>query len=87
MCLQDCVSHYALYIVGSTMTGFGLDSSDIDMCLLLKPCTEDHRLDAVHQLHHIKNYLLKYGKIEMSFGWKSKFVTCQNLETVLVRHF
>lgn len=65
-CLQKCVSHYALYIVGSTMTGFGLDSSDIDMCLLLRPCSEDHRLDSVHQLHHIKNYLLKYGKMDIS---------------------
>lgn len=52
------------------MTGFGLDSSDIDMCLLLRPFSEDHRLDAVHQLHHIKNYLLKYGKMEIMFWLK-----------------
>lgn len=52
------------------MTGFGLDSSDIDMCLLLRPSSEDHRLDAVHQLHHIKNYLLKYGKMEIMFWLK-----------------
>lgn len=63
LCIKKCVRHYALYIVGSTMTGFGLDSSDIDMCLLLRPFSEDHRLDAVHQLHHIKNYLLKYGHV------------------------
>ncbi|XP_030759027.1 poly(A) RNA polymerase gld-2 homolog A-like isoform X2 [Sitophilus oryzae] len=61
--IRKCLNHYALYIVGSTMTGFGLNTSDIDMCLLIKPCTEDPRLDSVHQLHHIKNYLLRYGLI------------------------
>ncbi|KAF7281603.1 hypothetical protein GWI33_004467 [Rhynchophorus ferrugineus] len=61
--IRKCLNHYALYIVGSTMTGFGLNTSDIDMCLLIKPCTEDPRLDSVHQLHHIKNNLLKYGLI------------------------
>ncbi|KAL1505853.1 hypothetical protein ABEB36_005315 [Hypothenemus hampei] len=61
--IRRCVSHYALYIVGSTMTGFGLNSSDIDMCLLIRPCTEDPRLDSLQQLHYIKNYLLKYGLI------------------------
>ncbi|CAG9772578.1 unnamed protein product [Ceutorhynchus assimilis] len=61
--IRRCLTHYALYIVGSTMTGFGLNSSDIDMCLLIRPCTEDPRLDSLNQLHHIKNHLLKYGFI------------------------
>ncbi|KAH0999363.1 hypothetical protein HUJ04_006649 [Dendroctonus ponderosae] len=61
--IRRCINHYALYIVGSTMTGFGLNSSDIDICLLIRPCTEDARLDSLHQLHHIKNHLLKYNVI------------------------
>ncbi|XP_050293013.1 poly(A) RNA polymerase gld-2 homolog A-like [Anthonomus grandis grandis] len=61
--IRGCLTNYALYIVGSTMTGFGLDSSDIDMCLLIRPFTEDPRLDALHQLYNIKNSLMKCGFI------------------------
>lgn len=45
------------------MTGFGLNSSDIDICLLIRPSTVDARLDSLYQLHHIKNHLLKYNVI------------------------
>lgn len=49
-------------MVGSTMSGFGLESSDIDMCLLTKPCTNDPRLDSLHHLNAIRHLLVKYGK-------------------------
>lgn len=48
-------------MVGSTMSGFGLESSDIDMCLLTKPCTNDPRLDSLHHLNSIRHLLIKYG--------------------------
>lgn len=43
------------------MSGFGLDTSDIDMCLLTKPFTNDPRLDALHHLNAIRHLLTKCG--------------------------
>nr|XP_023013226.1 poly(A) RNA polymerase gld-2 homolog A-like [Leptinotarsa decemlineata] len=57
--IRKCLSSYGLFMVGSTMSGFGLESSDIDMCLLTKPCTNDPRHDALQHLESIKNLLLK----------------------------
>ncbi|CAG9818420.1 unnamed protein product [Phaedon cochleariae] len=58
--IRKCLNSYGLFMVGSTMSGFGLESSDIDMCLLTKPCTNDPRLDALHHLNSIRHLLLKY---------------------------
>ncbi|XP_060525946.1 poly(A) RNA polymerase gld-2 homolog A-like isoform X2 [Cylas formicarius] len=58
--IRRCVSHYSLYIVGSTMTGFGLDTSDVDMCLLIRPCTENPRFDSLQHLNNIRLHLIKY---------------------------
>lgn len=60
--LKKYLSSYGLFMVGSTMSGFGLESSDIDMCLLTKPCTNDPRLDALQHLNAIRHLLVKYGK-------------------------
>lgn len=32
-------SNYGLYLVGSTVSGFALDTSDVDMCLVSRRCT------------------------------------------------
>ncbi|XP_028128848.1 poly(A) RNA polymerase gld-2 homolog A-like isoform X2 [Diabrotica virgifera virgifera] len=57
--IRKCLSSYGLFMVGSTMSGFGLESSDIDMCLLTKPCTNDPRLDSLHHLDAIRELLVK----------------------------
>lgn len=48
---QPMFSHYRICLVGSTITGFGTDSSDIDMCLL--PERQTHQ----QQQHHYNNEL------------------------------
>ncbi|GFU12465.1 poly(A) RNA polymerase gld-2 homolog A [Nephila pilipes] len=49
-----------LYVVGSSMTGLGVKSSDIDMCLMLTDSEVDQQKEAVNILHSIKYLFLKY---------------------------
>lgn len=44
------------------MSGFGLETSDIDMCLLTKPFVTDPRMDALTHLDQVKNLLITDGK-------------------------
>ncbi|XP_060804391.1 poly(A) RNA polymerase gld-2 homolog B [Amyelois transitella] len=48
---------YSLYVVGSTMSGFALDSSDMDLCLYVRPL--DNVEPRAHALLHL-NYILSY---------------------------
>ncbi|XP_066149697.1 poly(A) RNA polymerase gld-2 homolog A-like isoform X1 [Euwallacea fornicatus] len=49
---------FGLYIVGSTMTGFGANTSDIDMCLLMRRSfSDDPRQESLYQLELLKMYL------------------------------
>lgn len=50
---------FTLYTVGSTISGFGIDSSDVDMCLfnISSNQTSDPRADAIHNLNILKKYL------------------------------
>ncbi|CAH1992040.1 unnamed protein product [Acanthoscelides obtectus] len=59
--IRKYLSNYGLFMVGSTMSGFGLDNSDIDMCLLTKPLIHDPRIDSLQHLNSIKTLLIKYG--------------------------
>lgn len=58
-----CLNNYALYLVGSTMTGFALEGSDIDMCLLTKPSIVEPRIDALNHLENLKDVLKAKGKL------------------------
>uniref|UniRef100_A0A182VW86 Uncharacterized protein n=1 Tax=Anopheles minimus TaxID=112268 RepID=A0A182VW86_9DIPT len=51
---------YSLYLVGSTISGFGADSSDVDMCLVSRssPSCYDHRLEALFSLSLVKEYFM-----------------------------
>ncbi|XP_066596030.1 poly(A) RNA polymerase gld-2 homolog A-like isoform X2 [Prorops nasuta] len=44
---------YGLFLVGSTMNGFGSDNSDVDMCLLVRHTEMDQRSEAVSHLEQI----------------------------------
>ncbi|KAK9507702.1 hypothetical protein O3M35_007499 [Rhynocoris fuscipes] len=46
---------YGLYMVGSTMNGFGIESSDVDMCLLIRHAEVDQRNEALSYLNDILN--------------------------------
>jgi poly(A) RNA polymerase GLD2 len=53
---------WGLFLVGSTISGFGLETSDIDMCLVLKTAPHpDPRSEAMATLSELKNYLVTCG--------------------------
>uniref|UniRef100_A0AAG5D2H9 PAP-associated domain-containing protein n=1 Tax=Anopheles atroparvus TaxID=41427 RepID=A0AAG5D2H9_ANOAO len=51
---------YGLYLVGSTISGFGADNSDVDMCLVSRsgPGYYDPRNEALQNLMLVKNYFM-----------------------------
>ncbi|XP_046400117.1 poly(A) RNA polymerase gld-2 homolog A-like isoform X2 [Ischnura elegans] len=55
--IKNTFPRYGLYLVGSTMSGFGSDSSDVDMCLLVRYTEMDQRNEAVGHLEQILHYL------------------------------
>lgn len=51
---------WGLFLVGSTISGFGSDTSDIDMCLVMKDNTHervDPRMEAMITLNDLQNFL------------------------------
>ncbi|RVE42990.1 hypothetical protein evm_012362 [Chilo suppressalis] len=57
--IKSIFPRYGLYVVGSTMSGFGLESSDMDLCLYIRPL--DNVDPRAHALLHL-NYILGYIK-------------------------
>ncbi|XP_028178731.1 poly(A) RNA polymerase gld-2 homolog B-like [Ostrinia furnacalis] len=55
--IKSIFPRYGLYVVGSTMSGFGLESSDMDLCLYVRPL--DNVEPRAHALLHL-NYILGY---------------------------
>ncbi|XP_052742358.1 poly(A) RNA polymerase gld-2 homolog A [Bicyclus anynana] len=52
---------YGLYVVGSTMSGFGLDSSDMDLCLYVRALADlEPRAHALLHLNHILSYIKSF---------------------------
>lgn len=46
-------------MVGSTISGFGADSSDVDMCLVSRgPYPMEQREEALLTLNDLKNYII-----------------------------
>lgn len=60
MCIRMAFPRLSLYLVGSTISGFASDSSDVDMCLVLRTNTVpfDMRGEALFQLGQLKNYFM-----------------------------
>lgn len=60
---------YSIYLVGSTISGFGLDTSDVDMCLVSHCFTNlDSRSEAVIHLSRLGEYLqqlCKHGRTQI----------------------
>ncbi|KAJ0174933.1 hypothetical protein K1T71_009074 [Dendrolimus kikuchii] len=57
--IKSIFPRYGLYVVGSTMSGFGLDSSDVDLCLFIRP--DGHLEPRAHALLHL-SHVLQYIK-------------------------
>lgn len=53
---------YGLYLVGSTMNGFGSDKSDVDMCLHVRHTEMDQRNEAVGHLEQMLKCLRGCGE-------------------------
>lgn len=57
-------SRYGLYLVGSTMSGFGADNSDMDLCLLVKHQEPgDSRSQALEHLNAIYHFIRNMGML------------------------
>ncbi|XP_077291148.1 poly(A) RNA polymerase gld-2 homolog A-like [Arctopsyche grandis] len=56
--IKNMSSRYGLYLVGSTMSGFGADNSDMDLCLLVKHQEPgDSRSQALEHLNAIYHFI------------------------------
>ncbi|CAG4955476.1 unnamed protein product [Parnassius apollo] len=55
--IKSIFPRYGLYVVGSTMSGFALDNSDMDLCLYVRALA--HVEPRAHALLHL-NYVLGY---------------------------
>lgn len=60
--IKNQFPQYGLYMVGSTIAGFGTDSSDVDMCLVSRDNTigVDLRANAMAKLSDIQKFLLNF---------------------------
>lgn len=64
--IKTLFPRYGLFLVGSTMSGFGTNTSDVDMCLLVRYSNHiDQRSEALFILEHIKKSLLRCGKFKI----------------------
>jgi len=55
---------FGLQVVGSTMSGFGSNTSDVDMCLLIRSSEVDQRFEAVERLQALGQSLRSVPGIE-----------------------
>lgn len=60
---QTAFPKYGLFLVGSTMNGFGSDNSDVDMCLLVRHTEMDQRNEAIGHLEQILKCLKRCGML------------------------
>ncbi|XP_035777761.1 poly(A) RNA polymerase gld-2 homolog B-like isoform X2 [Anopheles albimanus] len=60
ICIRKGFPKYGLYLVGSTISGFGANSSDVDMCLVARsgPSYCDPRTEALYNLSLVKDYFM-----------------------------
>jgi poly(A) RNA polymerase GLD2 len=59
--LQSRFPQYGLFMVGSTLNGFGSNVSDVDMCLLVRDTAVDQRSEAIYRLGQIMSCLRRSG--------------------------
>lgn len=55
---------YGLFLVGSTISGFGSNKSDMDMCLLVRHSEMDQRIEAVGHLERVQKCLQQCSFIQ-----------------------
>lgn len=67
--MQTSFPRYGIYLVGSTITGFGTNNSDVDMCLVTRVITaNDPRSEAVYILDALRTFLLNSSNDYQEFN-------------------
>lgn len=62
--IKTAFPKYGLFLVGSTMNGFGSDNSDVDMCLLVRRTEMDQKNEAIGHLEQILKCLKRCDFIQ-----------------------
>lgn len=71
---------FGLYLVGSTISGFGADTSDVDMCLVSRTVTNiDPRVEALFNLTLLRDCLSSLGECLAFFVYVLKFLLIHRL--------
>ena len=60
--LQTTFPKYGIFLVGSTMNGFGSDNSDVDLCLVVRQPDVIFRIEAMNHLQQIQKCLRGCGE-------------------------
>ncbi|XP_011191026.1 poly(A) RNA polymerase gld-2 homolog B [Zeugodacus cucurbitae] len=63
--IKNTYPRFGLYLVGSTISGFGADTSDVDMCLVSRSTSNvEPRMEALFNLTVLRDYLSKSAEFE-----------------------
>ncbi|XP_036345463.1 poly(A) RNA polymerase gld-2 homolog A-like [Rhagoletis pomonella] len=63
--VKNTYPRFGLYLVGSTISGFGADTSDVDMCLVSRSSSSvEPRMEALFNLTVLRDYLSKSAEFE-----------------------
>lgn len=62
--IRNVLPSCRLYVVGSSLSGFGADCSDVDMCLMVTPGDLDQRTEATAVLRLLQRELNNCGSIK-----------------------
>ncbi|XP_069942177.1 uncharacterized protein [Cherax quadricarinatus] len=62
--IRNVLPNCRLYVVGSSLSGFGADCSDVDMCLMVTPGDLDQRTEATAVLRLLQRELNNCGSIQ-----------------------
>ncbi|XP_053948280.1 poly(A) RNA polymerase gld-2 homolog B isoform X1 [Anastrepha ludens] len=63
--IKNAYPRFGLYLVGSTISGFGADTSDVDMCLVSRSASSvEPRIEALYNLTVLRDYLSKSAEFE-----------------------
>ncbi|XP_022919849.1 poly(A) RNA polymerase gld-2 homolog A-like [Onthophagus taurus] len=62
--IRKVLHKYSLFMVGSTMNGLGMETSDIDMCLVVRQRLDDFRNDELNNLQSIQAALRYFDYVK-----------------------
>lgn len=75
--MQSYLHQCGLYIVGSSVSGFGGESSDMDLCLVISSYEIDQRFHALEYLYRVQKALSQYRMCHFLHSFFSFFLINQ----------